>query len=238
MWSYCTGSYDDDVWYKFTATATTHKITITPSSVNGITDVAFETFYGDCNSLYPNTCINNTTGTDAEESFLTSLVIGNIYYLRVFSHDYNSGNGDFSICVTSYLNADCTTPETLFVNPDANCTITSPGSSVVTGGYSTPGCIGNPDDNVWYAFYAPNSNYKITVTPAMVNGIDNAVIELFNGYCGYGSLFCADVTTGSSQEELIATGLNPNQWYWVRVYSYGSNTGAGDFKYKDINGDD
>ena len=229
MWSYCSGSYDDDVWYKFIATASTHKITVTPASANGIIDVEFETFTGDCNALSPFTCTNNTTGSDAEEGFLTGLAVGNMYYIRVFSHDYNSGNGDFSICVTSYLNAACTTPETLFVNPDANCTTTSTGTSVVTGGFTPAGCTGDADDDVWYAFYAANSNYKITVTPAMVNGIDNAVIELFEGYCGYGSLFCADVTTGSSTEELIATGLNPNQWYIVRVYSYGSNTGAGDF---------
>lgn len=61
----CTGTADDDKWYKFTATGTPLNIKLTPATENGIDNAVMEIFSGDCTSLQSLYCVNNTTGADA-----------------------------------------------------------------------------------------------------------------------------------------------------------------------------
>jgi hypothetical protein len=231
LFSFCGGNADDDVWYKFVATATTQKVTVTPASANGLSDAVFEVWgsSGDCSTLYPISCENNTIGPAAEEGFLNYLTIGNTYYVRVFSNDYNAGNGDFFVCATSYPNDDCDNATTITVNSDENCAATTHGSTAVTGNYGTAGCSGDTDDDVWYAFNAPFQNLKVKLTPAAVNGISNAVMEIYEGYCSGTLLNCVNNTTGADPEEISLNNLTPGQWYMVRVFSYDTGVGAGDF---------
>ena len=53
IYSGCVGNADDDVWYQFTATATSHVITVTP--VAGM-DPVLQLFSGGCNSLVTLSC--------------------------------------------------------------------------------------------------------------------------------------------------------------------------------------
>ncbi len=85
-----------DVWYSFVATATDHLVVVTPgASMNAVVDVRS----GSCNVTNINCADANGAGT-AESVTLTSLTIGNIYFVRV----YHFGGGasatpTFSIAV-------------------------------------------------------------------------------------------------------------------------------------------
>ncbi|WP_374552016.1 hypothetical protein, partial [Flavobacterium sp.] len=76
----CSGTADDDVWYKFVATSTNHTITVTPTTM---TNAVFEVFSGICSGLTSLICTNSTSGSSAETSTISGLSIGTTYYVRV-----------------------------------------------------------------------------------------------------------------------------------------------------------
>ena len=110
----------EDVWYKFTATSTSHVISITPSS--GFDPVL--SVYTSCTAGEIE-CADNA-GPGAAESITTSgLTIGTTYYVRTY--DYGSlapTTTAFDICITgpnmttSSVEMDTYTPEfNIFPNP-------------------------------------------------------------------------------------------------------------------------
>ncbi len=108
----CSGTADDDVWYQFTATSTTHIITVTP---NTLSNAVFEVFDGVCSGLSSWFCNDNTTGSAVEAGSISGLTIGNTYYVRVYSNPANYGFGTFTICITTPPNP-CNT-----ISPIASC---------------------------------------------------------------------------------------------------------------------
>ncbi|MNU70784.1 PKD domain protein [compost metagenome] len=96
----CTGTTDDDVWYSFTATATSATITRTTGSS---WDSGVEVFAS--TGAAPGSCIGASLGClDPESNFIvTGLTVGLNYYIRMYT--WGSGfipsNPSFTICVTS-----------------------------------------------------------------------------------------------------------------------------------------
>ncbi|RAR47546.1 choice-of-anchor L domain-containing protein [Flavobacterium lacus] len=93
----CTGVADDDVWYSFVATSTSHTVTVTPGTLN---DAVLQVFSGTCGGLTSLIC-RDANFSSAEIARVNYLTVGNTYYVRVYSYNNNSGNGTFEICVTS-----------------------------------------------------------------------------------------------------------------------------------------
>ena len=97
------GTPDDDLWYKFTAIATSTNINVQGT---GSFDAAFELFNG---GTAPGTCGTKTsvsctdvTGPGALESIVATTVIGNTYFVRVYHAGVGTVTGEtFNICVLS-----------------------------------------------------------------------------------------------------------------------------------------
>lgn len=71
-----------DVWYRFTATAAIAKVQVIPSNSF---DPGVEVFSGSCTNRTVVTCIDRGGGLGFPETFtMTSLTIGNTYYIRVY----------------------------------------------------------------------------------------------------------------------------------------------------------
>lgn len=101
----CFGNPDDDVWFSFTAAATTHFFSL--NNVAGdVTDLYHAVYAGTCGSLANISC------SDPESSALTGLTVGNTYWVRVYSYT-DSDPGDistFDLCITTPLPIYCGDP--------------------------------------------------------------------------------------------------------------------------------
>ncbi|MGH1388310.1 GEVED domain-containing protein, partial [Kordia sp.] len=133
-----TGNADDDVWYSFVATATSHDITATPGTIS---DLVLDLRSGTCNGTNI-TCADATAGSNAEVINATGLTIGTTYYVRVYSYG-GAGNGTFDICVTTpvIIPGPCQpttdTPGTMYIDEVAFLgtleDVTNAGSGFSTG---------------------------------------------------------------------------------------------------------
>ena len=225
----CIGSgADDDVWYSFTATGTSHIVTATPGTLS---DAVLQVFSGSCGSLTSLACIDNTSGASAETTTLTGLTGGATYYVRVHSYANGTNQGTFSLCITTPpvgpANDNCGGAVSLTVNPTTTCT-TSTSGTTVSATQSQAACVGSgADDDVWYSFTATASTHIVTVTPGTLS---DAVLQVFSGSCGtLTSLACVDATVGASVETSTLSGLTAGNTYFVRVHSYSNGTNQGTF---------
>ena len=92
-----TGTANDDVWYRFTATAANHTVTVAgDAGFNAVIDIR-----SSCSGT--NIACADATGLGGTETVvLSGLTIGTTYIVRVYS--FGSGvstNGTFTICVTT-----------------------------------------------------------------------------------------------------------------------------------------
>jgi gliding motility-associated-like protein len=216
----CVGTADDDVWYKFVATATSHSVQVVGSAGY---DAVIEAFSGTCSSLISLNCVDGTLNGGTENMLLSGLTIGNTYFIRIYHYFAGSGSSTFSTCISNPpaapANNACAGAIALTVN--AGCVTTNATSYGAT--QSQAPCSGSADDDVWFSFTA--NNYTQTIQVAGSVNMD-AVIELFSGSCGgLTSLYCVDNTFSAGIETINAVGLTPGNTYYVRVYDYYANGG-------------
>jgi hypothetical protein len=207
-----------DVWYKFTAVATTHTVTVTGGTgFDAIIDVRS----GSCNGTNIG-CADATTSGGVETTTVSGLTVGNTYLVRVYG--WAGGTGTFTICVThttpAPANNDCANATTL--TPGSTCTPTSGTTVNATQSIAAITCAtftGTADDDVWYKFTATAANHNVTVVGGA--GFD-AVVDVRSGGCNGTNIGCADATTGGGTEAVNLSGLTVGSTYLVRVYSFGS----------------
>jgi len=103
----CSGYADDDVWYSFVATSTSHTISLL-NIAGSTTDMYHAVYSGTCGSL------TNIKCSDADASTVAGLTIGDTYYVRVYTYTSTSGQTTtFNICVG--------TPSTSTIVGSDNC---------------------------------------------------------------------------------------------------------------------
>ncbi|MBL7701389.1 MAG: PKD domain-containing protein, partial [Ferruginibacter sp.] len=207
-----------DVWYQFTAVATTHTVTVAGGAgFDAIIDVRS----GACNGTNI-ACADATTSGGTEVATAAGLTIGNTYLIRVYG--WAGGTGTFTICVTHVAtppaNNDCANAVTL--TPGTTCTPTAGTTVNATQSLAAITCAsftGTADDDVWYQFTATSTSHIVTVVGAA--GFD-AVVDVRSGACNGTNIGCADATVSGGTEVVTLTGLTIGNTYLVRVYSFGS----------------
>jgi hypothetical protein len=222
----CAGTANDDVWYSFVATSTSHDITVTGSTSF---DAVIDLRSGSCNGT--NVSCLDASGTGAAETMsATGLTVGNTYYVRVY-HYYSAipSTTTFTICVTTPApptppNDNCSGATALTVY-GASCGGATTGN-VASATQSIPaltctGFTGTAEDDVWYSFVATATSHNITVVGS---ANFDAVVDLRSGACSGTNVDCSDTSTSGGTEVVIATGLTIGNTYFVRVYDYGSTT--------------
>ncbi|MES2513294.1 MAG: T9SS type A sorting domain-containing protein [Bacteroidota bacterium] len=220
----CTGNADDDVWFSFVASSTTHSITVTPGT---ITNAVFEVFTGACGGLTTYSCVNNTTGATAESSPITGLSIGTTYFVRVYSNGNNTNAGTFSVCVNvpppPPANDECTGAYALTVNSGTTCTSQTGGTLFSsTASAQTTTCVPTyDDDDVWYSFVATAVTHSLSISNVAGNNTD-LYHSVYSGSCGSigAAIICEDANTS------LVSGLTIGTTYFVRIYTYGTTIGA------------
>jgi len=122
----CAGTPDNDVWYSFVATNTTHGIRIQNASGNS-TDM-YHAVYGpftppDCSVAVA----DNISCSDNDTSSVSGLTIGATYYVQVFTYWTGPHTTTFDICITE----PCALPTAITTDECPYITV-SPSSSTIT----------------------------------------------------------------------------------------------------------
>lgn len=219
----CFGTSDDDVWYRFTATSTSHLISLN-NVVGSTSDLYHAVYSGSCAS--PGTAL---VCSDPNNSTLTGLTVGSVYYVRVYSYTSTTGQtSTFDICVTTPppppSNDDCPGATAFPVIPtNGTCasltnqnTMSATNSGVTPTGSCTSN-FGTPDEDVWFSFVA--SATALNLTGTYVSGNTDVYWQVFSGACGSSmtSILCTDSDYGGS-----LTGLTVGSTYRIRLYTYSS----------------
>ncbi len=208
-----------DVWYKFAATTTNNTITVQGSvSFDAVIELK-----DSCNGTTIS-CTDNTASGGIETIFSSGLVIGNIYYVRVYAYgSAQPSTLDFNICISvpppPPANDNCANAITLTAN--STCSYTG---GTVTGGTQSAAadtCAGfysTAAYDVWYKFTAVSNSQTISVKGSA--SFDAVVILKDN--CSSSPLDCSDNTTTGGTEVINADNLIVGNTYYIRVYSFGS----------------
>jgi hypothetical protein len=224
------GGYDpsDDVWFSFTATSESHHIEIDNRLVYGtmLADLAIEVYTGTCGALSLVSCSNK---------FLSSLTVGQIYYIRVYRvNSYMVPYDTFGICVTNP--PDCNPSQS---PPSDDCASATQINSFnafcgTTLSSYTPDQVSNfcissgasVENNSWLTFVASSTTVEVKYWvsaggAACPTGIQYA---LFSGSCGSlteVSGTCINPTGAEGSFGFISwSGLTVGQTYYIMIDGY------------------
>lgn len=221
--SACYGSENDDVWFSFVATNTTHRVSLL--NVSGTpTDLYHSLWTGDCNALtlVPSSC------SDSDISNPSALTIGQTYYVRVNSYSSSSGaNTVFDICIGTPppppANDACSTAVVVFELP-YNQTIDAGGATNNEGFISA--CSANPyggmNDGVWYTFTVETAGTFSVVLSAV--GSWDPQVDVYSGSCGTFTCVASADAGGTGGGETISFAGVAGTTYYINVGQYGSTT--------------
>jgi hypothetical protein len=196
----CTGTANDDVWYKFVATSSSHNVSVTGASGY---DAVLQVFSGTCGSLSNLSCRDITFGGGTETASLTGLTVGATYYFRVYDwYSSTLSNPSFSVCVVGVAPPPDPCLGVNNITCGSNNTISLSGAgawNVTTCGFSTPGA------EKIYTFTAPiNGSYTFTVSGGTGGYIDWFIKPTSAG-CGSSGWTCIDDISGSASLSLSLT---------------------------------
>ncbi|MBB4805002.1 hypothetical protein HNP38_000274 [Chryseobacterium defluvii] len=219
----CTGTADDDVWYSFTATGTTHQISLTNLVSTGTTtasSIYFQVLSGACGALTNVNCSTTATKT------ITGLTAGQTYYVRVYTSSGAGYNMSFNICVGTPppppANDNCASPIALTVGTDfASGAITTTNVSATSDG--TPeSCQTSSNNNVWYSVVVPSSGMLTIETKAATgSAYTDSVINVFSGSCGALTGVGCDDDNGDGNFSLLSlTGQTPGTVLLISVWRW------------------
>ncbi|MBL0294742.1 MAG: T9SS type A sorting domain-containing protein [Saprospiraceae bacterium] len=213
------GTEDDDVWFSFVATSSA--LNISAVLVSGASDVYWQVFSGSCGSSMTSLlCTDNDSG-----SILTGLVVGQTYYLRMYTWD--SGVSTIqNICISAIppppTNDNCvgatpfpTVPTNGVCSELLNQSTAGATDSGVTPSGACTSNSGAEDDDVWFSFVASSSN--ISLSASYVSGATDIYFQVFSGSCGTNmtSILCTDTNAGGSLLNLVV-----GETYYVRMYTW------------------
>ena len=218
------GTADDDVWYKFTATAVSLDMTVSRGTMG---DLVVEGF---TSSLVSIGVIDGSTTTESVS--FTNLTIGNVYYIRVYSFGSTvAKQGTFTICMTTPtqppVNDDASGAITLIVNdPYINGTNDGATSSTTAPTPTGPSYYGG---DVWYKVVVPSGGTVQIRTAALV--LTDIVVEVYTGtasaltYITYND----DSSSVNTMSYISLTSRPQGETIWIRVWDY-SGDEIGTFK--------
>lgn len=221
---------DDDVWFKFIATKTSHLISFKNiTSVGTIFDhsLSFQVFSGTCDNLTSILC--------SHQSFdiLSGLTVGDTYYVRVYSPAGPGFNQSFDICIGSFpsppANDACAGAIMVGDLPYTYTQLDAPGSTNNNGFISA--CYpmyfdGGMNDGLWYSFKGDGSLVNIKTTTAVMNtdtNIEfNIKLAVYAGNCNaYSCVKMADnQDSGHLGWEHLSIQTVVGTTYYVNVGSY------------------
>lgn len=215
----CYGQADDDVWFKFVATATTHKISLlnitSVGSTAGDTDTYFQVFSGGCGALSSILCSDPSSGV------VSGLTVGETYLLRVYSYYGAGSNQSFNICVGTFppppANDACSGALSATAFPYTYAQNDGAGATNNSGIVSV--CSNEMNDGTWFTFTGDGSTFNINVTMPAGSDFDPQ-IGVYSGNCS--ALNCESTVDDGGQggAETVSVPTLAGNTYYVNVGHY------------------
>ncbi|WP_261511370.1 T9SS type A sorting domain-containing protein [Chryseobacterium paludis] len=218
----CYGDPDDDVWFKFVATKTSHKISLLNVTSIGTfddDDIYFQVLSGTCGVLSSVLC------SDATSSIVSGLTIGQTYYVRVYSYYDTGSNQSFDICVGSIppppVNDECSGALVASAFP-YNYVQSDGGGATNNAGFITA-CDNGMNDGTWFTFVGDGDIFNIAVSMPPGSDFDPQV-DVYSGTCG--NLSCEGTvdSMASGESEYISVATVPGTTYYINVGHYSQFT--------------
>ena len=223
----CAGTENDDVWFSFTATNTSHTIDLL-NVAGSTTDMYHSVWSGTC----PTLSLVTGTCSDPNNQTLTGLTIGTTYFIRVYTYSSTSGaTSTFNVCVGTPppppANDNCGGAFSLTVNPTNVCSAVTAGSvgSATASPQDATACGGTENDDVWFSFVATSNTHYISLLN-IIGSTTDMYHSLWTGTCPSLSLVTGTCSDPNSQ---TVSGLTIGTTYFVRVYTYGSTSATTSF---------
>ncbi len=215
--SACAGNEDDDVWFSFTATQTSHPIKLI--NLFGTTsNLCISVWEGNCNALsfVPGSCYTSYSNSTA-----SNLTIGQTYYVRVYSYSSVSQNTTFNICVNTFplppVNDECSGAIPVPINNNMSCTNTALGTvfQATASNLNPDFCPGTEDDDVWFSFVATQAKHFIIITT--IQGTNTTLCNsIWTGDCNNLTLVPNSCNSFNYNDP---SNLVAGQTYYIRVFS-------------------
>ncbi len=215
----CYGQADDDVWFKFVATATTHKISLlnitSVGSTAGDTDTYFQVFSGGCGALSSILC------SDPPSGVVSGLTVGETYLVRVYSYYGAGSNQSFNICVGTFppppANDACSGALSATAFPYTYAQNDGAGATNNSGIVSV--CSNEMNDGTWFTFTGDGSTFNINVTMPAGSDFDPQ-IGVYSGNCS--ALNCESTVDDGGQggAETVSVPTLAGNTYYVNVGHY------------------
>ncbi|SFJ34382.1 T9SS type A sorting domain-containing protein [Olleya namhaensis] len=181
----CSGTANDDVWYSFVATSNAHVVSLT--NVSGSATDLYHTVYDASPGCEALTTATALTCSDSNTSTTAGLIIGNTYFVQVYTYTSTAGQTTvFDVCVGTPpappANDDCSGAIAITLSEDGTCNEAMSGTTENALASST-GCTGGKD--VWYTFTATeDANYIANVTETFESAsFVSTYIAAFEGGC-------------------------------------------------------
>lgn len=218
----CLGTANDDVWFAFEATGSSHVITV--NNTGGNTDIVTQVF-DSCGgeSLVcqdtPNSPIN-----------LSGLTAGTTYYFRIYTYSSTvSITTNFTVCVgtppAAPGNDECSAAVSLSCDSPLN------GSTISATGGATTSCIGSIGNDVWYQFTGNDSTIDLNVLSSTTN--EEAQVEVYSstdGTCaGFTLATCFESEGSGENPVLLSFEAVAGTEYFIRVGNWINNNPGFDF---------
>lgn len=224
-----TSSTAYELWYRFTATTSTHVVTVAPTSAF---DVVVDVRSGACNGVNIGCADAQGSSTTPESVTLSGLTPSNVYYVRVYEFtNVTTNSRPFTICITSLPPPTISSLSAASGCVGGSLTITGTNLSSATGV-----TIGGTT-----AAITNNTATSITVTIG-TGTTGNVSVTTSGGTATYGTAFTINAlpanpgnpTSNSPQctspgVTLTRTGTPPvgQTWYWQTTATGTSTANSG-----------
>jgi hypothetical protein len=227
---------NDDIWYSFTANSQSIILRFS-NAIQTTTGSSAVLGY----ALYNGSCPSSTTTVSCDPGFgfnsgfriIDGLIIGNTYYLKLFSSGANNYMS-FNFCVQDVpsppANNECTDAINITTQPYGVTCAASVSATTNGATHSLPDAscgVNESNDDIWYSFTANSQSVILRFSNAILTASGSSGVlgyALYNGTCPSSSATVScDAGFGFNSGYKIIDGLTIGNTYYLKLFSSGAN---------------
>lgn len=225
----CWDNSEKDVWFRFVATATNAKITVTGNTrddfIGGTLlspQVSLHEDRDRCNAIAEIDCASDNDEKGIAIIQNLDLEIGRNYLIRVDGR--NGSTGSFTLCVEEFLsfqeNDECAGAIDLgVIGQDGFCSLENQYNNFEASKSEEFDCASNYNHDVWFTFTPTNSTLFLQLfgsSPMFPQNITRPTMAVYTGACGsLTELYCNEVNFEIL--EAIVNGIPIGRPVYIRI---------------------